>query len=36
VGLAARQRAEKMYSLESSAAKLVEIIHEAVASSKTN
>jgi glycosyltransferase involved in cell wall biosynthesis len=36
VGLAARQRVEKMYSLGSSAAKLVEVIQEAVASSRTN
>jgi glycosyltransferase involved in cell wall biosynthesis len=34
MGLAGRQRAEEMYSLKSSAAKLVEIIHEAVVSSR--
>jgi glycosyltransferase involved in cell wall biosynthesis len=36
VGLAARQRAEAMYSLQLSAPKLVEILQEAVASSTTS
>jgi glycosyltransferase involved in cell wall biosynthesis len=34
MGLAARQRAEEMYSLKSTAAQLVEIVQEAVASSR--
>jgi glycosyltransferase involved in cell wall biosynthesis len=36
MGLAGRQRAGEMYSLKSSAAKLVEVIQEAVASSRTS
>lgn len=36
VGLAARQRAEAIYSLKFSAPKLVEIIQEAIAPSRTN
>jgi glycosyltransferase involved in cell wall biosynthesis len=36
MGLAARQRAEAMYSLQVSAAKLVEVLRDAVAATRTN